>query len=426
MDADNFLNLLLDEALVLLSGDLTLGELVTLDTDLLGLREGTNRGCGEDGKLEVGLLGSETLGEGRLALVVLGLDGSLAVLDSLVVGALRGGTGLHGLGVGLESLTHGSRALGDGLGNDGNLRNLLDGEREPVGDLSIKLLLSLEGVGGVEERAGSGNDHAVLAELLDGSLDGLNGTLEVGLPDVTAINDTSREDLAGAELADDSIKLLGVADEVNVNTVDALEAGEDIEVVDNVTEVGGEDDLGQTAGSKCLVGGLEGILDLLGEVLNEDRLVNLNSLGTGLLELLQKLDVYGHKLVKERDGVNGLATVGLAEMEEGHGPNKDRAGGNASLLGLEKLANGLGVGGECEGLVVLECGFDVVVVGVEPLDHLEGGDVNAVLLVATAHGEVLIERVELVLGVALRDDLRWMSVTNVELQREMDEEQDSR
>jgi hypothetical protein len=39
--------------------------------------------------------------------------------------------------------------------------------------------------------------------------------------------------------------------------------------------------------------------------------------------------------------------------------------------------------------------------------------------VATAHGEVLIERVELVLGVALRDDLRWMSVTNVELQREM-------
>ena len=50
-----------------------------------------------------------------------------------------------------------------------------------------------------------------------------------------------------------------------------------------------------------------------------------------------------------------------------------------------------------------------MVVGVEPLDHLEGGDVDAILLVATAHGEVLIERVELVLGVALRDGLERVS-----------------
>ena len=331
LDADNILNLLLNEALILLSGDLTLGELVTLDTDLLGLGEGSNCGGGEDGELEVSLLGSETLREGRLALVVLGLDSSLAVLDSLVVGALGGGAGLHGLGVGLKSLTHGSRALSDGLGNDGDLYtllalsfhtvtcfvylgNLLDGEGEPVGNLSVELLLGLEGVGSVEERAGSGNNDTVLAELLDGGLNGLDGTLEVGLPDVAAIDDTSREDLAGAELVDDSVELLGVADEVDVDTVDALEGGEDIEVVDNVTEVGGEDDLGQTASGECLVGRLEGILDLLGEVLDEDRLVNLDSLGTSLLELLQELDVYGHKLVEERDGVNGLATVGLTEV----------------------------------------------------------------------------------------------------------------
>lgn len=409
LDTDDLLDLLLDEALVLLGGDLTLGELVTLDTDLLGLGEGTNGGGGEDGKLEVSLLSSETLREGGLALVVFRLDSGLAVLDGLVVGALGGGARFHGLGVSLEGLTNSSGAFGDSLGNDSDLGNLLDSEGEPVSNLSVELLLGLKGVRSVEERAGSGDDHAVLAELLDGSLNSLNSTLEVGLPDVAAVNNTGRENLAGAKLANDSLELLWVSDKVDVDTVDALEAGEDIEVVDNVTKVGGEDDLGQTAGGECLVSRLEGILDLLGEVLDEDRLVNLDCLGAGLLELLQKLNVYRNKLVEEGDGVDGLATVGLSEVEEGDGTDKDGAGGDTSLLGLEELANRLGVGGEGEGLVVLEGGLDVVVVGIEPLDHLEGGHIDTILLVATAHGEVLIERVKLVLGVALGDGLGAMS-----------------
>lgn len=44
-----------------------------------------------------------------------------------------------------------------------------------------------------------------------------------------------------------------------------------------------------------------------------------------------------------------------------------------------------------------------MVVRVEPLDHLQSGDIDTVLLVTTAHGEVLIERVQVVLAVALRD-----------------------
>ena len=39
LDLNNLLDLLLDELLVLLSSDLTLGELVALDTDFLGLGE---------------------------------------------------------------------------------------------------------------------------------------------------------------------------------------------------------------------------------------------------------------------------------------------------------------------------------------------------------------------------------------------------
>jgi hypothetical protein len=51
-----------------------------------------------------------------------------------------------------------------------------------------------------------------------------------------------------------------------------------------------------------------------------------------------------------------------------------------------------------------------VVVGVEPLDHLQGGDINALLLETTTHGEVLVEGVELVLRVALRDDAEELDV----------------
>ena len=214
----------------------------------------------------------------------------------------------------------------------------------------------------MEEGAGGGNEDTVLAELLDSSLNKLDGTLEVGLPDVTAVDDTDGENLVGAELASDALELLRVPDKVDVDTSNALEAGEDVEVVDNVTEVGGEDKLGQAVADKLLVCGLESVLDLLWQVVDEDRLVNLDVLGTSLLQLLEKLYVYWQQLLEERDGVDGLATVGLTESEEGDGSDEDGASGDASLLSLEELSNRLGVLGELEGLVVLECGLDVVVV----------------------------------------------------------------
>jgi hypothetical protein len=405
LDLDVVVNLLLDELVVLLLGDLTLGELVALDTDLLGLGEGSDGGGGEEGKLELLLLLVDTSREFGLALVVGVNDLGLAVLDLGVVGAAGGGTSLLGLGVGLELLTDGGRALGDSLGNDGNLDSLLRGEGEPVGDLGVELLLAGKSVGGVEERAGGGDDDTVLAELLDSSLDGLDGTLEVGLPDVAAIDHTSGEDGLGAESTNHGLELLGVADEVNVDGVDVL--GQGLKVVDDVTKVGGEDKVGDLVakGSKLLVGGLEGSLALGGQVEDQDGLVNLDGLGTSSLELGEELLVDGQEVVKKVDGVDGLVTVGLAEGEEAHGADKDGAGGDTSLLGLVEVGDDLGGLGELEGLAVLEGGLDVVVVGVEPLDHLQTRDVDAVLLVATAHGEVLVDGVEAILGVTLRNGL---------------------
>ena len=385
-----------------------------MDADVLSLGEGTNGGGGEHGELEVLLLLCVTGVEGRLAVVHLGVDALLPLLDIGVVGALGGGAGLHALGVGLDLLTDGVGAVGDSLGDEGDLNDLLAGEGEPVTDFLVELLLAGEGVGSVEERAGGGDNDTLLTDLLHGLLDDLNGLLEVGLPDVTAVNDTGREDLLLAEVLDNLAELLRVADQVDVKSICVLEdAVSDVKVVDDVTEEGGEGDLRTSValeGVELLVSGLEGLLDLLGKVEDEDGLVDLDGLGTGLLELLQELLVDGKELVEEGDGVDGLATVGLAEGEERNGTDEDGAGGDAGLLSLLELADGLGVIGELEGLVVLESGLDVVVVGVEPLDHLEGRDVNAVLLVATAHGEVLVDGLEVVLGVTLGDGVEHLDV----------------
>lgn len=405
LDLDIVFNLLLDELVVLSLGDLTLGELVTLDTDVLGLGEGTNGGGGEQRKVELLLLLGDTGRELVLAAVVLLGDLGLALLDLGVVGAGRRGASLERLGVGLELLADGGRAFSDGLGDESNLNNLLAGEREPVSDLRVELLLAGKSVRSVKEGAGCGSNDTLLAKLLNSGLDKLDGALQVGLPDVTSVDDTGREDGVGAQGSGNSLKLLRVADKVNVDGVDVL--GDEVNVVDDVTEIGGEDKLGDlvTESGELLVGGLEGSLGLGREVKDEDGLINLDSLGTSLLELGQELLVDGEELLEQVNGVDRLTTVSLTEVKERDGTDEDGAGGNTSLLGLVEVGNSLGGIAQCESLVVLEGRLNIVVVGVKPLDHLQRRNINTSLLVTTTHGEVLVNLVKAILGVTLRNGL---------------------
>jgi hypothetical protein len=411
LNLDGKVDLLLDEVIVLLLGDLTFGELIALDTDLAGLGERTDSGGGEKREAKMLLLLSVPGVETGLAVVLLRGNGSLALLDLGVIGAGRVGTSLDGGSVGLELGLHGLRRS-DGLSEDGNLLDLLGSEREPLVDIRGELLLAGEGVGSVEEGAGCGDDDTVLTQSLDGGLENAKRLGEVILPDVSAIDDTGGEDLVGAELLDDRLELLGVADKVDMDTLNASESRDDVEVVDDVTEVGGDGDGRDSAasGDESLISGLESSLDLRLEVEDEDGLIDLDRLGTGGLEGLQELNVDGDELAKEGDGVNGRATVGLAKGEERDRTDEDGASLNASLLGLLELADGLGVLGKGESLVVLEGGLDVVVVGVKPLNHLQSGDIDTSLLVATAHGEVLIERGELLLGVAFGNGIEELNV----------------
>lgn len=156
-----------------------------------------------------------------------------------------------------------------------------------------------------------------------------------------------------------------------MDTIKVVQSRENINVVDNVTEVGGKNNAGSlvTESTNLLVDGLEGSLGLGREIENENRLVNLNILDAGSLQLGKEVNVDGNQVVDLVNRVNFLTAVGLGEGQEGDGTQDDGTSNDASLLGLEELSNGLGVGSELEDLVLLKGRLDVVVVRVEPLDH---------------------------------------------------------
>ena len=403
LELDGVVDLLLHRLFVLLLGDLTLAELGTGDTDLPGLGERTDGSGGELGEVETLLLGVTTGREGRLALELLLGDGSGAVTDSGVGSALKLATGSDVLGVLLESS---SLLAVEGSGEGGDLLSLLLGESEPADLLSSELGLNLEGDGGVEKRRRGRDNDTVGTELGNSLLGELLGGLEVGLPDVTAGDDTElNADLGGLEGGKNVVELAGFTVQVEVESVN----GEVLEELDALTDTavgGGKGDLGGDRG--------EGLVDLLvvgtpglGLVGDKDGLVDLDLLDTSLLELGKELLVDGDELVEERQGLEvSRGVTGLGdEGEVGDGAEKDGAGGDTKSLGLLVLSKLLVV-------VQLESGLgrvgdlDDVVVGVEELAHLAGNnvDTSGLVLTTTAHGEVGVEGRETLLGVTLGDD----------------------
>lgn len=111
----------------------------------------------------------------------------------------------------------------------------------------------------------------------------------------------------------------------------------------------------------------------VGGVHNESRLVDLDRLGTGSLELLDEVLVNRDHLVKQRDGlesgVDRQVSGRLADEEVGDGAENNGAGLEASLLGLLVVLDSLDGASLAEGELGLggELRDNVVVVAVEPL-----------------------------------------------------------
>lgn len=339
-------------------------------------------------------------GEDVAATELVGDNGLETLVDGAVGGVVRGATGIDGAGVVVQLGLDRFVTVVEGLGEDVDLLALLFRVGEPVKELSVlssETLLEAKSDGGVEERAAGGDKDAVGTDGLDGSLGDLEGGIEVGLPDVAAVDQTEREDLSGFQVGDDVLELLGSANEVDVETsnVDILDEGD---VVADAAKVGGDQDLELVAdSSQAGVGGVVLSNDGGCGVEGETWLVNLDPVGTGLSKLGEELLVDGEDLGQEREKVKTVRVLGsLAEEEEGERSEDDGAGVNTESLGLVELLEGLDLGTEVEGLVGLELGDDEVVVSVEPLLHLLGLDVDLLLgrggglLDATADGKVAL------------------------------------
>ena len=128
------------------------------------------------------------------------------------------------------------------------------------------------------------------------------------------------------------------------------------------------------SGSQGTVGALGklGNLRVVGTVHGQARLIQLNPLNTALSQLLQHLSVRCNELIQTVNGGEVLSgtLLSLSAQQQGQGTNNLRANLHASLLSdLELLVNSLKV--QLNLGAGTNLGHQVVVVGVEPLGHLQ-------------------------------------------------------
>ena len=367
LEGDDALNLLLDEALVLLLGDLVLVQFGTSTTDLLGLGEGSDGGGGELGQAQLLFLDLLTNSEGAPPLQHVGSDGSNPLADGIVGGMLEFTSFGDRDPVGLESTGDG-RILGPGKdgGDDMNLRSLLESEGEPILLFGSQLLLRSEGDGSVKEgRRGSGDD-TIDTKTIDGGLTSLDGSREIRLPDVTARNETEREEKGGGlDSSDSGLKLSRSAVEINVKTGDG-ELGNEVDIRVETTEVGGQEDFRGNRG-KFSISGVELALELETSIKNEHGLIDLNPLSTSSLEFSQELLVERENLGEEGDRgkVWGGILRSLTQPQISDGAQDNRAGRDTEGLGLVELFNRL-IEVELEVGGLGQLGHNKVVVRIEP------------------------------------------------------------
>lgn len=365
-------NLLLDEVMVGSSIDLALGELSTGKTDLLGLGEGADGGGGEGRERVSFVLLDLASGEDVAATELVGDDGLETLANGSVGGVGRDATGLNGAGiVGQLSLDRVGTVV-QGMGDDVNFLALLLRVGEPVKELGVlggEALLEAEGDGGVQERARGSDEDTVRAEGSNGGLSKLEGGCQVGLPDVTTIDQTEGKDLGLADVGNNVLELLGGADEIDVKTSNTrvLDEGD---VVADASKVGGDQELELGgSGGQAGIGGVEVGNDGSRNIEGEDGLVDLDPVGTGSSELGKELLIDGEDLGEEGDEVEASRVLGsLSEEEEGEGTEDDGASVDAEGLGLVELLDGLDVGAEVEGLVCLELRDTVIMNQIRQVD----------------------------------------------------------
>ena len=361
------------------------------------LREGADRRRGEEWQREPGALHLAALLDTAGAAVV-GLGGRGDALPHRGVVRARGGASrLQRGGVRPQALRDALRlAVVDGARQRRDLVDLLVREGEPREQLAVQPVLALQLDRRVHQRARGGDSEAIGAHHVAQLAEQRERRIEVVDPHVAPVHHAGEEVLAAAEpVLAYALEVAPAAHEVEADAVDG-EFGERVVGLVHVAEVGLEQQLRAALDRRqSLVGGAQRLQLARRAVEHEHRLVELHPLRPCRRELRQHLLVDGEQRREQREAVElvvalALGRGDLAEQQVGQRPDQHRNRLDAGLPGLQVLVERLRRG-EGEALIGGELRDDVVVVRVEPLRHLHGGDVQPVPLRPARHREVAVD-----------------------------------
>ena len=116
----------------------------------------------------------------------------------------------------------------------------MQGVGEPVFDFRVEALFLVKVNRYVQERAGRRKPEAVAEAGADG-FEGVEQAVEVGFPDVAAIDDAERDDFGRRQQVNQFVDFAGGIDGVEVDAIDR-QLVQEVEVIAKIAEVGGEQD----------------------------------------------------------------------------------------------------------------------------------------------------------------------------------------
>ena len=343
------------------------------------MREGTDSSGREQRLLDGGVLFRRARGVGGFAVAHFLGNGCGARFHRRVVHARGFAARFERGGVGVEFGFDAVAAAIERFFQDAQLFQFLQGVGEPVFDFRIEAVFLVEVHRHVQERAGRREPEAVAEAGADG-FEGVEQAVEVGFPDVAAIDNAEGDDFGRRQQVNQLVDFAGGVDSVEVDAIDR-QVVQEIEVVAEVAEVGGEQDFRRGA-VQLVVGGFDRLAPVFVQGGNQAGFVNLYPFGTGLRQFVQQLFVNRQQALQQGEAV--AVVLALAEPEVGDRADDDRldAFHAERLRFLDLLQEALRV--EFEAGVRVKFGDDVVIVAVEPFGHLAGGNASALVQRAAA------------------------------------------
>ena len=356
-------------------------------THLQRLRERTDRGGREARQLQRGGLGQVALRVAAVALCIGRGQRGKTRGDGRVVHARR-------TTARFDARTRmGQRCFGpcrriDRIGQHAQLAKLLLGERQPAAQFVIELLFVVQIDRAMQQRTRWRQPQRIAADMTVRIARQHQGVVQMGAPDVAAVDQTGRQHATGRQRLDHRIELFWRTDQIHMQAIDRQRGGKG-EVVFQCTEVRRHQHLGARGLGQHRVGMLEGSTCGLVQVLHQQRLIQLHPRRAGGLEFAQQLHVHRQQRIQQVQRVAAIG--GLGQPQESHRADQHRTGLDPQRLGLAVLGQRL-VAAHREGLAGMQFGHQVVVVGVEPLGHFQRMQVDAIALQATRHREVAAQR----------------------------------